>query len=161
MRKILASHNGSQWFSVGKEAGDRVVSPRFIRSSFWSWQPIVVLKGSQTDTEAISGVQEESRMSESKSAHTHTHRLWTTGFSHCFHLPGCHFGYLFPTHSHLTDTHPSMPFFFFSQAGENLNLVEQRDEKWRPVSPSRSPSVEKRPAARDTARHVSARRKTL
>ena len=24
----------------------------------------------------------------------------TTGFSHCFHLPGCHFGYLFLTHSH-------------------------------------------------------------
>ena len=28
-------------------------------------------------------------------------RNWTTGFSHCFHLPGCHFGYLFLTHSHL------------------------------------------------------------
>ena len=24
-----------------------------------------------------------------------TTRIWTTGFSHCFHVPGGHFGYLF------------------------------------------------------------------
>ena len=29
-------------------------------------------------------------------------RTWTTGISHWFHLPGCHFGYLFVTQSHIT-----------------------------------------------------------
>ena len=37
----------------------------------------------------------------------------TTGFGHCFHLPGCHLGYLFWTHSHFS--HFSLLFVYFQR----------------------------------------------